>query len=104
MLDKKDYSKLTLEELLIEENKIKKNEIISAVLIGVLLGVMLYGIAKNGIGFIYIFIPLLLMSGIYKNSQNQKQNLKEVEESINAKKTTKKQQIKNELNASKKST
>ena len=32
MSDKKDYSKLTLEELLIEEKKIKKSEIITAVI------------------------------------------------------------------------
>ncbi len=72
MLDKRDYSKLALEELWKEEKKIKKKEMISAVTIGFLVGVIIYGVAKNGIGFIYIFIPLLLIYGIYKNSQKLK--------------------------------
>ena len=83
MLDSKDYSKLTLEELLTEEKKIKKNEIISAVIIGFSIGIIVYGVAKNGIGFLHIFIPLLLIYGIYKNSQKLKHNLKQIQEEIN---------------------
>ena len=85
MLDKKDYSQLTLEELLIEEKKIKNNEILSAGLIGVLIGVMVYGVVKNGFGFLYIAIPLFLIAGIYKNSQIQKQNIKQIQAEINNK-------------------
>ncbi|WP_310393466.1 hypothetical protein [Hymenobacter sp.] len=85
MLDKKDYSKLTLEELLAEERKVKKNETFSAGLIGFLIGVMVYGIVKNGFGFLYIAIPLFLISVIYRNSQIQKQNLKQVRAEINVK-------------------
>jgi len=88
MANNKDYSKLTLEELLIEEKKIKKNQTISAFIIGVLIGVMIYGVARNGIGFIYIFIPLILISGIYKNSQRLKNNLKQIQAEINAKNTS----------------
>jgi hypothetical protein len=85
MFDKKDYSKLTLEELLIEEKKIKKNETISAGFIGFCVGVMVFGLVKNGFGFIYVAIPLFLVAGIYKNSKIQKQNLKEIQSEINAK-------------------
>ena len=85
MLDNEDYSKLALEKLLIEEKKIKKKETTSAVLIGVLIGVIIYGVAKNGIGFIYIFIPLILIFGIYKNSQKLKHKIKEVQAEINTK-------------------
>jgi len=87
MADNKDYSKLPLEELLAEEKKIKKNEITSAVLIGIAIGIMVYGIATKGIGFLYIFIPLLLIGGIYKNSQKQKHNLKQIQAEINVKNT-----------------
>ena len=85
MLDNKDYSKLTLEELLAEEKKIKKSEIISAFVIGFLVSVMVYGVAKNGFGFIYIFIPLILIGGVYKNSQKLKHHLKQIHAAINAK-------------------
>ncbi len=85
MFEKKDYSKLTLEELLIAEKKIKKNEVFSAGFIGFLIGVIVYGVAKNGFGFLYIFIPLLLIVGIAKNSQNLKQNLKQIRAEISAK-------------------
>ncbi len=86
MFKKKDYSKLTLEELLIEEKKIKKNELFSAGFIGFLIGIMVYGLAKNGFGFLYIAIPLFLIFGIYKNSQIQKENLKQIQQEINVKK------------------
>ena len=87
MLNIRDYSNLTLEELLAEEKKIKRNEITSAVIIGILIGVIVYGVEKNGFGFIYIFIPLLLIYGIHKHSQKLKQNLKEIQTEVNARKT-----------------
>jgi hydrogenase maturation factor len=79
MFDKKDYSKLTLEELLIEEKKIKKNETLSAALVGFMIGIMVYGLIKNGFGFLYVVIPVVLIMGIYKNSQIQKENLKQIQ-------------------------
>ena len=82
MLDKIDYSKLTLEELLIEETKLKKNETLSALLIGVAIGIIVYGVAKNGMGGIYVFLPLFLIYGIYKNSQKNKKKLKEIHTEI----------------------
>lgn len=87
MLDSKDYSKLTLGELLTEEKKIKKMEITSAVIIGFLIGVMVYGVVKNGFGFLYIFIPLLLIAGIVKNSQDLKNKLKQIRAEISVKST-----------------
>ena len=63
MSDSKDYLKMTPEELSAEEKKLKRGEIISAVLVGFLVGVMIFGIAKNGFGFLYIFIPVLLILG-----------------------------------------
>ncbi|WP_133272165.1 FUSC family protein [Hymenobacter radiodurans] len=82
MSDKKDYSELTLEELLIEEKKVKKNAVFSAGLIGFMVGIMIYGIVTKGFGFLYIAIPLFLILLIYKNSQIQKQNLKQIQAEI----------------------
>ncbi|TGE18914.1 FUSC family protein [Hymenobacter elongatus] len=87
MLNKNDYSNFPLEELLVEEKKVKKNETFSAGLIGFLVGVMVYGVVKNGFGFLYIVIPLVLIAVIYKNSQIQKQNLKQIQAEINVKTT-----------------
>ena len=81
----KDYLQMTREELLIEEKKIKKRDAFSAALIGFLIGVMVYGIAKDGFGIIYIGIPAFLIFGIYKNTQNLKLKLKEVQKAIQAK-------------------
>ncbi len=84
-MDNKDYSKLALGELLTEEKKIKKMEITAAVVIGFLIGVIVYGVAKNGFGFLYIFILLLLIAGIAKNSQNLRKKQKQIRAEISAK-------------------
>ena len=88
MSDKKDYSKLTLEELSKEEKGLKRNEIVSAVLVGFMIGVIIFGVAKNGFGFIYTVIPVVLILGIAKGSQKQKNNLKEIRSEIESKKGT----------------
>ncbi|MBB6003796.1 hypothetical protein [Arcicella rosea] len=85
MFEKKDYTQLTLEELLIEEKKMKKNESFTPVSIGILVGTMLYGLLKNGSGFFFISILIILIGGIYQNSKIQKQNLKDIQAEINNK-------------------
>ncbi len=85
MFDNKDYSAMRLEELLAEEKKIKRLGTFSAGLIGCLIGVIIYGVAKNGFGFLYIFLPLLMIFGIYKNSQSLKQKLEQIRGEISAK-------------------
>ena len=87
MPDSKDHSKLALGELLTEEKKIKKLEITSAVVIGFLVGVIIYGVAKNGFGFLYTVIPLILIAGITKNSQNLRKKLKQIRAEISTKRT-----------------
>ncbi len=87
MSENKDYSKLALEELLAEQKKIKKEETISSVIIGVLVGVIIFGLVKNGFGWVYISISLLLISAIYGNSKKRKQNLTQIQIEINNKKT-----------------
>jgi riboflavin transporter FmnP len=85
MLDNKDYSKLTLEELLIERKKVKRNETIAALTIGFLVGVMVYGVVRNGFGFLYLAIPIFFIAAIFKNSKIQKQHLKQIQLEIEGK-------------------
>ena len=87
MPDSKDHSKLALGELLTEEKRIKRLEITSAVVIGFLAGVIIYGVAKNGFGFLYTVIPLILIAGIAKNSQNLRKKLKQIRAEISTKRT-----------------
>jgi|AntRauTorckE5430_2_1112549.scaffolds.fasta_scaffold12056_2 hypothetical protein len=82
MTDKKDYSQLTLEELLAEEKKMKRQGITDAVFIGVLVGVIIYGVVKNGFGLLYTVLPLLLIAGVAKNGQAIKAKLQEVQGEI----------------------
>ncbi len=77
-----DYSQLALEELLTEEKKIKKNEIYSALIIGICLGIIVFGLVKNGFGFLYIFLSSGIIYLVYRNSQSQKQNLKQIQTEI----------------------
>jgi len=86
MSDTQDYSKLSPEELSATEKKLKRGEIVSALLVGFLVGVMIFGVAQNGFGFLYIFIPVLLILGIVKNSQKQKSLLKEIRSEIESRK------------------
>lgn len=87
MLEHKDYAELTLEELLIEEKKIKKRETLSAVLIGVAIGILVYGVVINGFGFLHIFLPSVLSYKFYRDSEKNKQNLRQVRTEINIKST-----------------
>lgn len=86
-MDNKDYTNLSLEELLKEEQKLKKNETLSRFLIGFLVGIMIFGVVNKGFGVLHVLLPLLLISAIYKNSQNQKKNLTEVQSAINTQST-----------------
>lgn len=86
MPDNKDYVNLTLEELLTEEKKVKKKETVSAIVIGFLIGIIVYGVVRNGFGIIYTVIPLILIVLVYRNSKNDKEQLKQIRTEINNKK------------------
>ena len=82
MTEEKDYTQLTLKELLAEEKKIKGQEIIGAVFIGFLVGVMLFGLIMNGFSLLYTAIPLLIIAAVAKNGQTLKAKLKIVRAEI----------------------
>lgn len=86
MLDNKDYDKLTREELLAIQKKIKQRLTASAIIVGFSIGIMVYGLVKNGFGFLYVFIPLLLVAIIYKDSKNLQQKLTDIQTALQNKK------------------
>jgi uncharacterized membrane protein YoaK (UPF0700 family) len=85
MSENKDYSKFTLEELLVEQKKIKKEETVSSVIIGFFVGVIIFGLVKNGFGWVYISISLIMIFAIYGNSKKRKQNFTQIQTEINKK-------------------
>ena len=65
----------------------KQQQTLSAIVIGFLVGIMIYGVAKNGFGFIYIAIPLLLIYGNVTYAQKQKEAYKLVQSEIRNKRS-----------------
>ncbi len=82
-MEKKDFSKLTDEELLVEKKKLKKTKIFFAASIGFLAGMLIFGIVSWSLspqkhwGFL---IPMLIpISFLYRMVKNSKGN-KDLEE------------------------
>ena len=72
MLEKKDYSTLTLEELIIEEKATIKKNSAYKIITGVAVGVTLYAIFKHRVGFIHVMILLLSPFILHRNGENLK--------------------------------
>ncbi len=85
MSEIKDYSKLSLEELVTEQKKIKKQQISTALLIGMLVGVIAYGLVINGFGWLYIGISLFLIYIIYNGSKKLTQHQELIKSEISKK-------------------
>ncbi len=71
MFSIKDYSKMTLEELVSEEKKVKSQKIATAVFIGLLIGIAVYAATHKGF---FLTVLLLFVSFLigYRNSQHLK--------------------------------
>jgi hypothetical protein len=83
-MEKKDFHKLTDEELLVEKKKLKKSKTFHAVSIGFLAGILLFGIIswslspeKNFGFFIPMLIPIAFIYRLLKNP-NKNKDLEEV--------------------------
>ena len=72
MFEKKDYSKLTLEELLVEEKATQKKASAYKIIAGVAVGVTLYAIYRHTNGFIHVLILLLSPFILHRNGENLK--------------------------------
>ncbi len=71
MLSSKDYSKMTLEELVSEEKKMNAQKITTAVFIGVLIGIAVYSAIHKGFALPIILLIFSFLIG-FRNSQNMK--------------------------------
>lgn len=84
MFEKKDYSKLTLEELIQEEIKVKKSQKIITVIAFLACGITLYAIYKHDVNFIHTVLPLGSILYIGKLGEN----LKAIKQEISNKKSS----------------
>jgi hypothetical protein len=71
MLSNKDYSKMTLEELVLEEKKMKSGAVASAFFIGMLVGVAVWAAVSGKFLITIGLLGVALFFG-YKNSQTNK--------------------------------
>ena len=78
-MEKKDFSKLTDEELLVEKKKLKKSKILHAIAIGFLAGVLIFGIVSWSLstekrpGFLIpMLIPVVFIYRMLKGSNKHK--------------------------------
>ncbi|WP_268124779.1 hypothetical protein [Roseivirga pacifica] len=90
MQNKQDYTLLSLEQLKKAEKKIYRQAITAAVIIGFLFGIIIFGLLKNGFGFLYVFIPAILIVMVYKQSKTLHSKLADIREEMNYKQATNK--------------
>jgi hypothetical protein len=76
-MDKKDFNKLTDEELIVEKKQLKKSKILHASLIGFLAGVLIFGFTAwilnpdRRVGFLIpMAFPVFFIYKVVKNSKN----------------------------------
>ncbi len=73
LMNRKELSELTDQELLDESKRIKPNPWLDVFLIGLLIGILVYGVVINSMGFLVI-IPLFLIYVLIKKSKKQEVN------------------------------
>lgn len=68
MASEKEYTEMTLEELVSEEQKLKSNKTTTAVLVGFFIGVGVFGaVTKGSIVPLFMWIFALLIGSNYSN-------------------------------------
>ncbi|QIP17067.1 hypothetical protein G8759_32740 [Spirosoma aureum] len=82
MFSSKDYSKMTLEELVSEEKKLKSQKITTAVIIGIIVGIAVYSATHKG----FVLPIILLIFSLIIGSRYSK-NLKSIQTEISRRDT-----------------
>ena len=77
MLDSKDYTKMTLEELMAEERKLKSQRIMTGVFIGFLLGIAIYSATHKG-----FILPVILLIVAFLVGRRHSQTVKNLQAEI----------------------
>lgn len=83
MFSRKDYSKMTLEELVSEEKKMKSQKITTALFVGLLVGIAIWSATHKG-GFI-LTIGLLIFAAFIGSRYSK--NLKSIQAEISRRDT-----------------
>ena len=83
MFSRKDYSGMTLDELVLEAKSLKSQKIVVAVFTGMMMGIAVWAATHKG-GF---FLPLALLVLAFITGQRNSQNLKSVQAEISRKGT-----------------
>lgn len=82
MLSSKDYSKMTLEELVSEEKKVKSQKITTAVFMGLLIGIAVYAATHKG-----FFLTVILLLSAFFIGYRHSQSLKNIQSEISRRDT-----------------
>ena len=82
MFSSKDYSKMTLEELVSEEKKMKSQKITIAVFIGFVVGIAIYAATHKS-----FLLPVILLIFSFVLGQKNSQNLKNIQAEISRRDT-----------------
>lgn len=82
MLSSKDYSKMTLEELVSEEKKMNSQKITIAVFIGMLIGIAVYSATHKG-----FVLPVVLLIFSFLIGSRDSQNRKRIQAEISRRNT-----------------
>lgn len=82
MFSSKDYSKMTLDELVSEEKKMKSQRIITALLIGFLIGIAVYSATHKG-----FILPIILLVFSFLIGYRSSQTLKSIQAEISRRDT-----------------
>ncbi|WP_353718940.1 hypothetical protein [Dyadobacter sp. 676] len=77
MLSNKDYSKMTLEELVSEEKKLKTQKITIAVLIGVVVGIAVYAATHKS-----FILPVILFIVSFMIGRRNSEHLRNIQAEI----------------------
>ncbi|WP_154177261.1 hypothetical protein [Larkinella terrae] len=78
MFSNKDYSQMTLDELVSKEKKMKSQKLITVLFIGFLVGIAVYAATHTG----FVLPVILLIVSFYIGSSYSK-NLKDIQAEIN---------------------
>jgi uncharacterized membrane protein len=79
--DKKDYTKMSMEELMAEEKKMKSQRILTAGFIGFLIGVGIYSATSKG-----FILPVFLLIIAFLIGRKNAQSKKDLQAEINRRK------------------
>lgn len=80
----KNYTKMTLEELMVEEKKMKSQRILTAVFIGLLIGIAIYSATNKG-----VVLPAILLIVAFLVGRRNAQTMKDIEAEISKRKDEK---------------